>query len=72
MTSSSWGMTVMAMLEFERLLDKLGVQWAPHKQCGPCSAIEFLGLMLLNTPKVPRCESFGEAAWPDNGDAKGV
>ena len=43
--------TVMAMLEFERLLDELGVQWAPHKQRGPCSAIEFLGLMLLNTPE---------------------
>ena len=37
-------------MEFERLLEELGVEWAPHKQRGPCKCINFLGMMLCNLP----------------------
>ena len=39
---------------FEELLFELGFEWAPHKQRGPCRCIEFLGLLLCNTPE-KRC-----------------
>jgi hypothetical protein len=32
----------------EALLAEFGVEWAPHKQRGPCSVIEFLGMLLCN------------------------
>ena len=38
----------------EELLFELGFEWAPHKQRGPCRCIEFLGLLLCNTPE-KRC-----------------
>ena len=37
---------------FEVLCDELGLQWAPHKQRGPCRCIEFLGLLIVNTPEL--------------------
>ena len=33
---------------FESLLFEFGLQWAPHKQRGPCACIEFLGLLICN------------------------
>ena len=36
------------MLEAE--FEARGIQWAPHKKRGPCGCIEFLGLLLCNTP----------------------
>ena len=36
----------MRMLEEE--FAARGIQWAPHKRRGPCSSIEFLGLLLCN------------------------
>ena len=38
----------MRLLE-EEFLER-GVQWAPNKTRGPCKCIEFLGLLLCNTP----------------------
>ena len=35
---------------FEDLLEEVGLPWAPHKQRGPCQAIEFLGLFISNVP----------------------
>ena len=32
----------------EALLDEFGLEWAPHKQRGPCCVIEFFGLLLSN------------------------
>ena len=32
----------------EALLDEFGLEWAQHKQRGPCRVIEFLGLLLSN------------------------
>ena len=32
----------------EQLFAEFGVEWAPHKQRGPCSVIEFLGLLICN------------------------
>ena len=42
--------TKRAGAEFECLLAELGIEWAPHKQRGPCKCIEFLGLLLCNAP----------------------
>jgi len=33
----------------EALLAEFGLEWAPHKQRGPCAVIEFLGLLICNT-----------------------
>ena len=33
-----------------REFEARGIQWAPHKKRGPCCCIEFLGLLLCNTP----------------------
>ena len=38
----------MRMLEEE--LTTRGVEWAPHKERGPCRCIEFLGLLISNVP----------------------
>jgi hypothetical protein len=35
---------------FEELLAELGLPWAPHKLRGPTQVIEFLGLLIVNTP----------------------
>ena len=32
----------------EALLAEFGMEWAPHKQRGPCRVIEFLGMLLCN------------------------
>ena len=32
----------------EALFAEFGVEWAPHKQRGPCAVIEFLGMLLCN------------------------
>ena len=40
---------------FEALLLELGLQWAPHKRRGPAQVIEFLGLLLCNHERAPRC-----------------
>ena len=32
----------------EALLEEFGLEWAPHKQRGPCAVIEFLGLLICN------------------------
>ena len=32
----------------EALFAEFGVEWAPHKQRGPCAVIEFLGMLLSN------------------------
>jgi len=39
----------------EALLAELGLQWAPHKRRGPAQVIEFLGLLLCNHARAPRC-----------------
>ena len=44
--------TVAGMHAFESLLAELGLCWAPHKQRGPCRVLEFLGLLLVNTPSL--------------------
>ena len=36
----------------EQVLFELGMEWAPHKQRGPCSCIEFLGLLIANFEEV--------------------
>ena len=40
----------LAGQEFERLMAEVGIEWAPHKQRGPCRCIAFLGLLLCNLP----------------------
>ena len=40
---------------FEALLAELGLQWAPHKRRGPARVIEFLGMLICNSPRTPRC-----------------
>jgi hypothetical protein len=40
----------LAAVEFEKLLGELGIEWAPHKQRGPCRCINFLGMCLCNAP----------------------
>ena len=40
---------------FEALLAELGLQWAPHKRRGPARVIEFLGMLICNSPRAPRC-----------------
>ena len=39
----------------EALLAELGLQWAPHKRRGPARVIEFLGMLICNSPRAPRC-----------------
>ena len=39
----------------EALLAELGLQWAPHKRRGPARVIEFLGMLICNSPRTPRC-----------------
>ena len=36
----------------EQIFHEFGVEWAPQKQRGPCSCIEFLGLMIANFEEV--------------------
>ena len=36
---------------FLELLAKLGLPYAPHKACGPTRVIEFLGFLLVNSPR---------------------
>eukprot|EP00966_Prymnesium_polylepis_P066096 1533597-Prymnesium_polylepis.1 len=43
----------------EALLDEFGLEWAPHKQRGPCRVIEFLGLLLSNVEGA-RCVALTE------------
>ena len=43
--------TEKGMQMLEALLDELGLPWAPHKQRGPARVMEFLGVLLVNTPK---------------------
>ena len=38
----------------EALFAELGLQWAPHKRRGPAQAMEFLGLLINNSPVGPR------------------
>ena len=42
--------TQAAGVAFEELMEELGIEWAPHKQRGPCRCINFLGLLLCNVP----------------------
>ena len=39
---------------FEELMHELGFEWAPSKQRGPSRAMEFLGMLIVNTPE-KRC-----------------
>ena len=41
--------TVHGLRVLDELLKELGLPWAPHKMRGPCRAIEFLGVLLVNT-----------------------
>ena len=41
----------MAGAAFEQLMEECGLEWAPHKQRGPCRCIAFLGLLLCNLPE---------------------
>mgnify|MGYP001376956744 CR=1 FL=1 len=42
------------------LLAEFGMEWAPHKQRGPCAVIEFLGLLLCNVEGA-RCIALTES-----------
>ena len=44
----------------EALFAEFGVEWAPHKQRGPCSVIEFLGLLISNVEGA-RCIALTES-----------
>jgi hypothetical protein len=44
----------------EALFAEFGVEWAPHKQRGPCSVIEFLGMLLSNVEGA-RCIALTES-----------
>ena len=44
----------------EALLFEFGMEWAPHKQRGPCRVIEFLGMLLSNAEGV-RCIALTES-----------
>ena len=39
---------------FEELMHELGFEWAPSKQRGPSRVMEFLGMLIVNTPE-KRC-----------------
>lgn len=43
----------------EEVLYEFGIPWAPHKQRGPARCMEFLGLLLVNTPE-QRCVALTE------------
>ena len=44
----------------EELFAEFGVEWAPHKQRGPCGVIEFLGLLICNVEGT-RCIALTES-----------
>ena len=44
----------------EALFAEFGVEWAPHKQRGPCAVIEFLGMLLSNVEGA-RCIALTES-----------
>ena len=44
----------------EALLEEFGLEWAPHKQRGPCAVIEFLGMLLSNVEGA-RCIALTES-----------
>ena len=44
----------------EALLAEFGMEWAPHKQRGPCRVIEFLGMLLCNVEGA-RCIALTES-----------
>ena len=43
-------LTAQGLAVLDELLQEFGLTGAPHKERGPCRVIEFLGMLLVNTP----------------------
>ena len=52
-------LTAYGLRVLDELLLEFGLTGAPHKERGPCRAIEFLGMLLVNTPDV-QCVALSE------------